>query len=72
MDLDTSTSSISTDIPAQESIITEKPSEKPPEKVPVVSSDESSLGFHQISIPSEIYPTCNCWPSQITCTPLWP
>ena len=36
MDLDTSTSSISTDIPAQEFIIIKKPSEKPPEKVPVV------------------------------------
>ena len=55
-DLDTSTSSISTDIPAQESIITEKPSEKPPVKVPVVPSEESSLASTELVFPLKSIP----------------
>ena len=56
MDLDTSTSSISTDIPAQKSIITGKPSEKTPEKVPVVPSEESSLASAKLVFPLKSTP----------------
>ena len=77
MDLDTSTSSISTDIPAQESIITEKPCEKPPEKVPVVPSEESSLASAELvfplksiplviaSLPESLLPLCG--PGTLSC-----
>ena len=47
-DLDTTTSSVSTEIPAQESIITKKPSEKPPEKVSVVPFEENSLASAEL------------------------
>ena len=51
MDLDTTTSSVSTDIPTQGPIITKKPSEKPPKKVPVVPSEESSLASTKLVFP---------------------
>ena len=72
MDLDTSTSSISTDIPAQESIITKKPSEKPPEKVPVVPSEESSLASAKLVFPLKSIPLVTaCLPKSVLpfCSP---
>ena len=52
-DLDTTdtTSSISNDIPTQEAIVTEKLSKKPPEKIPIVHSGESSLASAKLVFP---------------------
>ena len=56
MDLDTTTSSIATDIPAQKPIITEKPSDEPSEKVPAAPSEESSLASAELLFPLKSIP----------------
>ena len=50
------TSSISTDTPAQESIITKKTSDTPPEKVSVVPCEESILASAKLVFPLKSIP----------------
>ena len=55
-DLNTTTSSISTDTPAQKPTTTEKPSEEPLEKASVAPSEESSLASTELVFPLKSIP----------------